>query len=168
MSYAAQLTILSILNWFHLVATVAWIGGVFTNLLVIMPSARASLEPPVMGRFMGAFMGRFRNLVYISMGVMVVSGIFMMFFNKHFVGTFGNFWEQMLLTKHILVIALIIVGVYMLQVLVPKIGQLAAKGPSPELGKLQKRQARLGMTGFLLGLLILLFTGINGAISALP
>ena len=106
-------------------------------------------------------------MVYASMGVLVVTGVFMMLYNQQYAGTFGNFWEQILLTKHVLVVVLIIMGIYMLQGLFPKMQKLAAKGPSPELGKLQKRLATLGMTGVVLGIVILVFTAINGAISAM-
>ncbi|MGQ9469701.1 MAG: hypothetical protein ACUVTD_07800 [Nitrososphaerales archaeon] len=56
-------------------ATVIWIGGMATNLLVLLPSMREALEPPIMGKLMGSVMKRFRPLVYASMIILVASGI---------------------------------------------------------------------------------------------
>ena len=170
MTDTSALVWLSLTNWFHLLATVVWIGGIITNLTVVQPSARESLEPPVMGRFMDSFIRRLRPLIYASMAVLAVSGIIMMLLNRHYLGLFdfGNLWTQFVLVKHILVLVIIILGVYMLGVIFPKMGRLAAKGPSPQLGKLQKLQIRLGMTSVTIALLVLLFTAITGAVSALP
>jgi uncharacterized membrane protein len=165
----SELTMLSVVNWFHLVATVAWIGGIFINLIVISPAARESLEPPAMGRFMGSFVKRFRVLVYISMGVLVVTGVFMMLWNKLYAGgmDFGSPWVLFVVLKHIFVLILIILGIYILQVVAPKVERLGAKGPSPKLAKAQKLQVQLAITTVIIGLVILVFTAITGAISVL-
>jgi uncharacterized membrane protein len=169
MPNVSDLAILSTVNWLHLVATVVWIGGIVTNLIVVLPSAKESLEPPVMGRFMGSFIKRFRWLVYFSMGVLVVTGVIMMLMNDQYLGmlNFGNLWTLVLLVKHILVVILIILAIYLLQVVFPKVGQLGAKGPSPELAKLQKLQGQLSITTVIIGLIILVFTAITSAISGL-
>jgi hypothetical protein len=93
-----------------------------------------------------------------------------MFLNKHYLGLLdlGNSWTVFLVVKHIFVAILIIVGVYMFEVLAPKLGQMASKGPSPELARLQKLQARIGTAGVITALIVLLFTAIISAISALP
>jgi hypothetical protein len=93
-----------------------------------------------------------------------------MLLNKHYLGLLdlGNSWTVFLLVKHIFVIILIILGVYMFEVLAPKLGRMAAKGPSPELAQLQKLQLRLGTAGIITALIVLLFTAVVTAISALP
>ena len=65
------------LRWIHLVATVSWIGGMFTNLFIYIPAIGKTLEPPAAGRLMGTVMRRFRIMVYISMAVFLISGILM-------------------------------------------------------------------------------------------
>ena len=169
MGSTAELVTLSTLNWLHLGATVVWIGGIFLNNLAVSPSARQSLEPPVMGKFMSSYIKRFRVLVYISVGILVVTGVIMTIMNPQYAGlaVLGNLWLQLVLVKHIFVVILIILGIYILEVLTPKIGRLGAKGPSPELGKLQKKLASLGITTLIIATIILVFTAITGAISAL-
>ena len=153
----------TIIDWLHLIATVAWIGGIFTINLVLSPSARESLEPPVVGRFMAAYMKRFRVVAFVSMGLLVVTGVIMMLFSPKLAGGFdlSSPWALFLVLKHILVVALIVIGIYIMQGLFPKIGRAAAQGPSPEMAKLQKRLTNLGMATFVIGLLILLCTAVT-------
>ncbi len=162
-----KLISLSILNWLHLIATVVWIGGIGTNLLILMPSMRESLEPPMMGKLMGAVMSRFRRLVYVSIFVLGVTGILMNLLNENYLGLlrFGNLWSQITLIKHIFTAALIFLAVYAFEGLGPKVSRLAVKGPSPELARLQKLQIKLATTGLIMGIIILLLTGIVTAIS---
>lgn len=161
---------LSIVNWLHLIATVAWIGAMTMNLLVLLPSMRETLEPATMGKLLGAVMKRFRRLVYGSIILLVLSGLAMTALNKSYLGPlqFGNAWTQVMLIKHVFVAALIGLAIYALEVLAPKVAKMGAKGPSPELARLQKLQMRLAGAGFALGLVILLLTGVATAISALP
>ncbi len=169
MTSAVQLAFLSILNWLHLLAVVVWIGAMSTNMLVLMPAAKAALPPPAMGQLLGAIMKRFRVLAYTCMAVLVVTGILMMVQNAGYNGfmKFDNAWTIVLLVKHIVVAALIILGIYSFEILAPKVGKLAAKGPSPELARMQATQMNLAKLGFVLGLLILLFTAVDTALSAL-
>ncbi len=170
MSDVSKIVLLSVMNWLHLVATVVWIGAMVTNVLTLLPSARESLEPPAMGRLMGAVMTRSRRLVYASIIVLLVTGVTTMLLNKHYLGLLdlGNSWTVFLLVKHIFVVILIILGVYMFEVLAPKLGRMAAKGPSPELAQLQKLQLRIGTAGVITALIVLLFTAVVTAVSALP
>ena len=153
----------TIIDWLHLLATVGWIGGIFVNVVVLSPSARESMEPPIMGRFMSAYMKRFRVLAYVCMGVLVVTGVVMMLFSPEYMSGFdlGTPWALFLMLKHIFVVILIILGIYIMQVLYPKIEKAGAKGPSPEMAKLQKSLITLGSINFVIGLLILLFTAVT-------
>lgn len=168
MSDTAGLFLLSVVNWLHLAATVTWIGAMVTNMAVLMPAARETLEPPVMGRLFGAFMKRFRSLVYICIIALFVTGVVMMSLNSNYLGPLdlGNLWTQLLLVKHILIIIMVVMVVYAFEVLAPRVGRVAAAGPSPELAQLQKLQMRVATAGMAVALLVLLFTSIITAISS--
>lgn len=170
MSDNLGLALLSVLNWLHLAATVTWFGAMVTNFFVLMPAARESLEPPVMGRLFGSFMKRFRPLVYICIVTLALTGMVMMILNRHYLGPldFGNPWAQLLLVKHILIIVMVVMVVYAFEVLAPRVARTAAAGPSPQLAQLQKFQMRVGAIGLVLALVVLLLTSIITAISALP
>ncbi len=119
------------------------------------------------GELMGAVMKRFRSLVYASIVVLGATGILMNFLNENYLGLlrFGNPWSQISLIKHIFTVALIILAVYAFEGLGPKVSRLATKGPSPELARLQRLQIKLATTGLIMGIIILLLTGIATAIS---
>jgi len=170
MEMSGGLIILSLVNWLHLAATVTWLGAMVTNMLVLMPAAKESLEPPVMGRFMGSFMKKFRPLVYICMITLAITGVIMMLLNKHYLGAFdfGNLWTWLLLVKHVLIIIMVVMVVYAFENLAPRVGKLAAAGPSPQMAQLQKLQMRIAMAGMVMALFVLLLTSIITAISSLP
>lgn len=163
-----HLILLTVINWLHLFATVAWIGGMTTNLLVLLPSIREALEPAVLGKLMGAVMKRFRILTYISIVVLIVTGAVMTKFNASYMGLalFGNLWSIVALIKHIVIVVMIIIAIYAFEGLARKVSKLAMKGPSPDLARLQKKQIMLASIGFILGVIVLLLTGLMTAISA--
>ena len=84
MSDTTALVLLTVVNWLHLAATVTWMGAMVTNVVVLMPAAKQSLEPPVMGRLFGSFMKRFRPLVYICILTLFGTGLVMMLLNRHY------------------------------------------------------------------------------------
>ena len=163
------LAVLSILNWFHLVGTVIWMGGIIINNFAIVPTASKNLEPPIMGRFMMSYIKRFRVLSYISMGILVITGVIMTIMNPNYGNTTvgGILWSQFTLVKHIFVAILIIIAIYLFQVLNPKLEQLSAKGPSPETANIQKQLMGWGITSLVIAFINLVFTAIQGAISVL-
>ncbi len=80
---------------------------------------------------------------------------------------FGNLWIIVTGLKHVLTVVLVILAIYAFERLAPKVGKLAASGPSPELTGLKKLQMKLAFTGFILGIIILFLTGIMTAISSI-
>lgn len=169
------LGVLSVMNWLHQIATVIWIGGMMLIPLVIVPAAKMSLEPaPLFGKFMGAFSKKFKPLAYTSIVVLMATGFVMMALNRHYegMGDVNTLWAVMMLIKHLLVVVMIIIGAMTGSVIGGKIEKLIAGGdpskpPPPELGKLQGQQLMLARINLMLGLIVLLLTGICGAVSSL-
>ena len=138
-----NLVILTLLQWVHLFATVAWFGAISTMFFILVPSARDALEPPVMGKFMGVVTKKMKVVVYICAAVLIVTGVVIQIMNPPEAGfSLGDRWGMVLLIKHILVVVMLCIGVYVSEGINPKIAKLVAAGPSPELGKLQKKQMR--------------------------
>lgn len=158
--------LLGLLNSCHLMATVAWIGGIVTNALVLMPSAQEALPPPMVGKLMGSVMKRFRFLVYLSIVTFLLSGILMTLLDPNYVGLLdlGSMWAVIILIKHVVVAIFIYFAIYAFEVLAPKVAEAAAKGPSPELARLQKRQMRGAKMGFVLAIVIIILTGFATAL----
>ena len=146
-----------LLKWIHLMATVAWIGGMFTNFFVFLPSIGKTLEPPVAGRLMAAVMKRFRILVYVSMAVFLLTGIMMASLRLDSGEFFSSRNEMMaiLIFKVPLYIIMVILAIVAFEIVAPRVARLGAEGPSTRLQKAQRSQKILAMTGFLLGMLVL-------------
>jgi uncharacterized membrane protein len=148
------------LDFLHLMATIAWIGGMFMNFLVVMPTAGKMLEPAMAGKFIGAMMKRMRVVVYISLLILFVTGIPMKIANPHYVAiiNFDNTWEIVGFVKHVFVAILALMAIYSFEILAPKVGRLAMNGPSPVLVGLRKRQMMMGALAFLFGIIVILLS----------
>ncbi|HEB29733.1 MAG TPA: hypothetical protein ENI15_02520 [Spirochaetes bacterium] len=161
------LALMAVANFFHLFATVAWIGGMTTNMIILLPSAKSALDPPSMGKLMGAVMKRFRVLVYTSIVVLAITGTVITRFNRSYTGLFqfGDLWSKMALIKHIIIVIMIIIVIIAFEGIGKKAAKLAAKGPSPEIAAIQKKQIGLASFGFILGIIVLALTAIMSAVS---
>lgn len=159
---------IGIIYFVHLIATVLWVGGIFVNVFILMPSAKETLEGPLMGKLMGAVMKRFRPVVYTCMVLLGITGVIMTINNANYFGwlKFDNTWSTVSLIKHVVMVVWVIIGIYLFEVVMPKMGKLAAPGPSPELGKLQALQMKLGMISMVLAVIVLYLTGVMNAISS--
>jgi uncharacterized membrane protein len=156
--------LLGILNWLHLVATVMWFGGLTTNVFVLMPSVRATLEPPMGGAFLNTYMKKFRPVVYVSVLIIVISGVIITSIMNPSYLNLTSEWAIVLLIKHVLVTLAIIATIYSFEILAPKVATLGAQGPSPELAQLQQIQLNAAKIAVVIAMLILLLTGIQTAL----
>lgn len=143
-------------DFIHLMATVAWIGGLFFNFLVVMPSVSKTLDPATAGRLMGVLFKRVRVLVYVSLLVLFVTGIPMKIASPYYVAiiNFDTAWETVSFVKHVLVAVMALSAFYSFEVLMPQVKKLAIQGGSEKLPALRKRQALLGGLSFVLGIVV--------------
>jgi len=146
-----------LLKWIHLMATVAWIGGMFTNFLIYIPSIGKTLDPQLAGKLMATLMKRFRILIYISMAAFLISGLIMasLHLDSGAVVSSRNQMIVILIFKVPLYILMVILAIIAFEIVAPRVARIAADGPSPKLRRAQRTQKILAMTGFLLGLLVL-------------
>lgn len=145
------------LKWIHLVATVAWIGGMFTNFFIYIPSIAKTLDAALAGKLMASVMKRFRILVYISMVVFLISGLTMAALHLD-TGALQSSKNQMvaiLIFKLPLYILMLILAFISFESIAPKAARLSAEGPSPRLQKARRTQKILAAAGFVLGMLVL-------------
>lgn len=156
--------LLGILNWLHLVATVTWFGGITTNAMVLVPSMGASLDPPTAGKFMNIYMKKFKPLVYISIIILISTGLIITVLLNPLYLALSSEWAIILLIKHVFVALAVLATLYGFEVLAPKIAKLAAQGPSPELAQLQKVQMTSVKMAVIIAFIILLLTGFQTAL----
>lgn len=158
--------------FFHLLATVVWIGGLVLMTVLVWPEARRILAQgthPALVTYLDRLRNRFNPLATLSLIVLIVTGLYQMARNPNYEGVlqFNNTWSRAILVKHIAVLGMIITGAVMQWSIIPAIervtlylsqGKMAPKLPDVE--KLRRRERQLVATNCGLGVLVLVFTAI--------
>lgn len=153
--------LLTIFTWVHMLSTVIWIGGIFFILFVALPVAKQTLEQP--GKLMAAVSKRFIPLANISIILIILSGIGIVVssHNPFNLIKFSNLWTSTLFIKILIVLMMVCIHFYRGLLLTPKITRLTTEGGhSEQIEKLQKLSLNLVRTNFVLGIIVLLLTGI--------
>mgnify|MGYP001592191778 CR=1 FL=1 len=154
--------ILTTIYWFHLIATVTWIGGITFILFIVIPSAKQVLGAEA-GKLMGEISKRFTPIANYSILFLIVTGIALTGLNKQFlgIGIFENKWTWILTLKHIIVLVMVVIHFYRGWVLTPKIGRVDS---ATEKTNLQKLSLSLVKVNCGLGIMVLLLSGITSVL----
>lgn len=150
-----------VVDFFHLWATVVWIGALFLTMLAVIPSAKKRLQPPAVRAFLDSFMRRSRLVGYVCIIALVVSGILLTFMEK----SPRSLWREIMLIKHSAIAGLVIGTVYLHEFMMPKITRLSSDPASKltEVEKLEQKQRFLFVIIFILGVLILFLSTLTEA-----
>ncbi len=152
--------------FFHLLATVVWIGGLVILTILVWPETRRLLaDNPGMYRFLTRLRQRFLPLSNFSLVVLVVTGLFQMTADPNYEGVlqFTNVWSQAILLKHIAVGGMVICGVILQFWVAPALERASmlaerAKDNQDEWSRLRRFEVRLTWINAGLGILVLAFT----------
>ena len=163
--------IISVSFFLHLLATVAWIGGLVTLALVVQPVLNRSVtEVRERARVLEAILKRFQPVANLSLAVLILTGMVQTFTSRFYKGflRLDNLWAQAIFFKHVAVLGMIIVAgfiTFSVQPALKRNALLIANGLSDEqqLARLQQQQARLSWTNLVLSVLVLLFTAVASA-----
>ncbi len=157
---------LSLIYWFHMLATVIWIGGLATLSIIFLPVARQALEPEAYTRLLAGVQKRLDPLGWMSLLVLIGTGMFQMSANPNYEGflAVGNRWSLAILIKHILFLVMTGVSAYLTWGLIPKLQRIALRQvhgqATRESQNLQKQEDFLLRLNFLLGVAILALTAL--------
>jgi uncharacterized membrane protein len=160
---------LSLAFWLHMLATVAWIGGLVALIVLVLPVARIVLDANSYSRFLEHLQRRLDPLGWLSLAVLLATGLFQLSSNPNYEGllSISNRWAISILVKHILFLGMIAVSAYMTWGLLPNLRRIAlmrSKGIEPEeTEKLEKREVLLIRINLILGVLILGLTALARA-----
>jgi putative copper export protein len=151
---------LAISYFFHLVATVVWIGGLLILLLLVYPEARRALGGS--SQLVGRLRRRFLPLSHFSLVVLLVTGMIQMSGDSNYQGMlqFDNDWSRVILLKHIAIGVMLICGVILQYVVLPALERAHllvehGKADAQALAPLHRRESWLMMAALLLGILVL-------------
>ncbi len=159
--------ILALSYWLHMLATIVWVGGLSLMALVVWPGARAMLGPgPELSEFIRRLQKRFNPLAWLSLAVLIVTGLTQMSANKNYDGLLRitNPWTVAILAKHLTVGAMILIGLYMQLSLQPELARLSlleSHGrPAPNAEVLRRREMNLTRLNLACGVVVLGLTAI--------
>ncbi len=150
----------------HLIATVIWIGGLATLLLLVWPAARRVLgDHPQTHAFLRTLRKRFVPWTNFALVVLLFTGFIQMSGDDHYDGLlqFDNEWSQAMLFKHLAFLGMIIFGLLLQYGTAPALerAQLLAdhgKGDPEEVARLTQRESALMWVTLALGVAVLAFT----------
>ncbi len=159
---------LALTYWLHLLATATWIGSLISIYILVRPAAKRALEPVDQLALIEAIQKRLEPVVWFSVSLLVVTGLFQMSVNPHyngFLSTSGQ-WALAILAKHVLVAILIAVSAAHTWDVLPSIRRALLrrdKIDSPQLAGLQRRETLLLRWSLVLAAFILLATAVARA-----
>ena len=163
--------ILSFSFFLHLIATVAWIGGLVTLALVVQPILnRVITEAKEHARLVEAIQKRFQPIANLSLAILILTGMVQTFNNPLYKGflSFDNTWSVAILFKHVAIVGMIIIAgviTFSVQPAIRRNALLIANGIVDEaaVAKVRMQQTRLLRLNLAFSILVLIFTAIAGA-----
>jgi len=156
----------------HLLATVVWIGGLMTTLLLVWPAARRTLDQnPAIYRFLSRIRMRFFPLSTLSLMALIVTGLFQMSASPYYEGfmTFNNVWSRVMLAKHLTIVAMVICGLTLQWGVIPSLERLSLllerdKGDAAAWARLRQREIMLTWVSAILAVGVLAFSAWAGSL----
>lgn len=147
----------NLINFLHLLAAAAWIGGALFTKIVLAP-ALAKIDRQQSGIVMGFVAKRFSIVAWTSIVVLIITGLLktpsdMLFDTSSDIGIF-------LTIKLVSVIAVLIIGLFIGLKIVPamrKVTPAPGEKPSDDFVKYSGQLDRLALINTILGVLILLW-----------
>jgi len=114
---------LTIAYWFHMIATVVWIGGLAGMLILAVPVGRVHLEEERTANLQLRSLQRFDSMVWFCLIVLVFTGLLQMSSHPNYQGflEIGNRWSTAILIKHLVFLVMALFTAYLTWVLTPKL-----------------------------------------------
>lgn len=140
--------LISISTWLHALATVVFIGHFILLAGIYIPAL------PKDGPVLSEISKRSRSWMYGSLLVFIVTGTYLMLIDPGYLGfmDFGNFWGIVMLLKHILVIAMIVIGFWYNAIM--RVGpMMSSNNPEQAIARFRKYVNVMAICGVLVLLL---------------
>lgn len=166
------LWVLSIAYWLHIMATVIWIGGMFFLSTIVLPFAKKSLDDGQRAAFLDLIQKKFQPIGWLSLGVLGATGMFQMSEHPLYEGfmSINNPWAVAIFMKHIVIVVMVGVMLFLTWGILPAIKRLALKRSlgkqydTAEQAALIKKEQWLTWINLVLSILVLLLTAVARSI----
>lgn len=155
--------------WFHLLATLLWLGGLGLALIVVWPALRQGV---MAGTNWKAIQRRFMPLSNLSLTILLLTGFFQMTNDVNYSGflAIDNLWAWAMLIKHLAYAAIIGTAVYLQAFLYPAMTRLEIlqtaqpNAAQADQQQLEQRETGLLRLNLLCALVVLFFTAVATAV----
>lgn len=152
--------VMGLMEFFHNVFTVLWIGGLFTLSFIVMPAIKSTAGMnPETKRIVIAIKSRLNKIVWLSIVGLIITGIPLSISNSPalFTGFFSvsNTYSLLLTLKHIVFILMVII-VIIRGTLLPRMSSITPQ-------KNEKISGILMMINVIFGFIVLFLSGILAA-----
>lgn len=159
--------VLSLAYWLHMLATVAWVGGLTALIYLFLPAAQKQLDREAFARLLLHIQRRLDPLAWLSLSILVGTGLIQMSASPNYQGflRFSNLWSVAILGKHLAFLLMVTISAYISWWVLPAMQRLAlmkAKD-SEEVTRLQRRERTLLRLNLILGAIILGLTALARA-----
>ena len=156
-------SVLAISLFFHILATVIWIGGILLITFLVVPELNRSLaDQPALHQLLTRLRARFTILGNLALALLIVTGLLQMTADPHYDGLLqlDNDWSRVLLIKHLLILLMALTGLALQFGVAPALERaslLLQRGQSDdrEWRRLRRNERRLSLLIAALALLIL-------------
>ncbi len=116
----------AVVTWIHSLATVGLLGYYAVLGLVLVPALRQTVDAPTIGRVIPGIERRALPMILTAIVVFVVTGTYLLVTDSRFLGlghTFANTWSTLIVVKHVVVVGLVGIGVYIDLMIIPDIAR---------------------------------------------
>jgi putative copper export protein len=139
------------------------VGGLVATAIFVYPAVQRTLkEQPALYRLLAQVRRRFFPLSILSLFTLIVTGLFQMTADEFYDGfmTFDNTWSQVMLVKHIVIVAMVGAGMLLQFGVIPALERTSllvehGKGDPALLARYHQREVRLTWVNTLLGVGVL-------------
>jgi len=161
--------VLTLSYWFHLLATVVWLGGLVSMAIIAWPTIRQRI---LSADQWVTVQKRFTPWANASLVILWVTGFLQMTADPNYEGFLAvdSLWAKAILIKHLAVIGMMIFGIYIQWRIQPALARLALlENKHPEQAadrreNLTRQEIRLGRLNLICAVAVLFFTAIATAI----
>ncbi|WP_454064913.1 CopD family protein [Candidatus Nitrospira salsa] len=115
-----------LLSWIHLTAAIFWVGGMLFLSFVAVPLLKSSADPAQALRWFLGVARRFRALVWVAIGVLVITGALLLSNHVNFSASFSD-WPSSVIIKLALVFLLIVTSITHDRIIGPKVRVIKQK-----------------------------------------
>lgn len=158
--------ILAVSLFFHLLATVIWLGGLLATVWLVLPATqRALADQPARAALAAEIRRRFVPVSQFALAILIVTGLTQMAGDEQYDGVMQitNDWSRAILFKHVAVLGMVAIGLVLQYAVVPALerARLLAergKGDPAAYARLHRREVALTWLNVGLAVVVLGFT----------